>query len=270
MARGAVKAKQAQSLKNQKAAPRLEAARKAQPHGRKRHASGGNPNQQLFFSRHAPPGEARVPHPRRPLRHHVRLPRRRLGREQRPRPALQRPQHLRQQRLVRLEGAEGGRRSTRPTRRASATSPPRTRRRATRRTRSPRCSSTRRSSRRTRRSWSELAGLQLGQAQDYVTQYQAAAQTQQLAAPSQAFRPDRQARHGARDRPDRAGRGIDREHGDERPLPEGDARVQRRDLVVQVARRSSSRRTRTRSSSSRRPPRPRATRRPRSPPTRPS
>jgi outer membrane protein assembly factor BamD (BamD/ComL family) len=37
--------------------------------------------------------------------------------------------------------------------------------------------------------WSELGGLQLGQAQDYVAQYQAAAQNQQLAAPSQAFRP---------------------------------------------------------------------------------
>ena len=44
MARGAVKAKQAQSLKSQK-------GRKPQPHGRKRHASGGNPNQQLFFSK---------------------------------------------------------------------------------------------------------------------------------------------------------------------------------------------------------------------------
>jgi tetratricopeptide (TPR) repeat protein len=44
MARGAVKAKQAQSLKTQK-------GRKPQQHGRKRHASGGNPNQQLFFSK---------------------------------------------------------------------------------------------------------------------------------------------------------------------------------------------------------------------------
>jgi hypothetical protein len=44
MARGAVKAKQAQALKGAK-------ARKPQPQGRKRHASGGNPNQQLFFSR---------------------------------------------------------------------------------------------------------------------------------------------------------------------------------------------------------------------------
>lgn len=39
------------------------------------------------------------------------------------------------------------------------------------------------------KTWSELAGLQLGQAQDYVSQYQAASQNQQLAAPSQAFRP---------------------------------------------------------------------------------
>jgi tetratricopeptide (TPR) repeat protein len=48
MARGAVKAKQAQSLKNQKGG---RSPAKAQPRGRKRHASGGNPNQQLFFSR---------------------------------------------------------------------------------------------------------------------------------------------------------------------------------------------------------------------------
>ena len=47
MARGAVKAKQAQSLKNQKGRSRS----KAQSGGRKRHASGGNPNQHLFFSR---------------------------------------------------------------------------------------------------------------------------------------------------------------------------------------------------------------------------
>jgi hypothetical protein len=39
------------------------------------------------------------------------------------------------------------------------------------------------------KAWSEVAGLQLGQAQDYVSQYQTASQNQQLAAPSQAFRP---------------------------------------------------------------------------------
>jgi Flp pilus assembly protein TadD len=43
MARAAVKAKQAQRAK---AAPA-----KARPHGRRRHAGGGNPNQQLFFMR---------------------------------------------------------------------------------------------------------------------------------------------------------------------------------------------------------------------------
>ena len=37
--------------------------------------------------------------------------------------------------------------------------------------------------------WSELGGLQLGEAQNLVTQYQAAAQAQQLATPSQGFRP---------------------------------------------------------------------------------
>lgn len=44
MARAAVKAKQAQRAK---AAP----AAKARPHGRRRHSGGGNPNQQLFFTR---------------------------------------------------------------------------------------------------------------------------------------------------------------------------------------------------------------------------
>jgi tetratricopeptide (TPR) repeat protein len=51
MARGAVKAKQAQALKNQKPGRGSKSPAKAHPHGRKRHASGGNPNQQLFFSR---------------------------------------------------------------------------------------------------------------------------------------------------------------------------------------------------------------------------
>jgi len=43
MARAAVKAKQAQKAKS--------APQKARQHGRRRHASGGNPNQQLFFVR---------------------------------------------------------------------------------------------------------------------------------------------------------------------------------------------------------------------------
>src|SRR5438105_1452403 len=54
MARGAVKAKQAQKLKNQKGGPASKgrgSKAQAKAHGRKRHASGGNPNQQLFFSR---------------------------------------------------------------------------------------------------------------------------------------------------------------------------------------------------------------------------
>jgi tetratricopeptide (TPR) repeat protein len=37
--------------------------------------------------------------------------------------------------------------------------------------------------------WSELGGLQLSQAQTYVSQYQAAAQSQQLASPDAGFRP---------------------------------------------------------------------------------
>jgi tetratricopeptide (TPR) repeat protein len=43
MARAAVKAKQARQAKTQPS--------KARPHGRRKHASGGNPNQQLFFVR---------------------------------------------------------------------------------------------------------------------------------------------------------------------------------------------------------------------------
>jgi len=39
------------------------------------------------------------------------------------------------------------------------------------------------------KAWSELGGLQLSQAQGYVAQYQAAYQNQQLAAPSQGFAP---------------------------------------------------------------------------------
>jgi tetratricopeptide (TPR) repeat protein len=48
MARGAVKAKQAQNLKSAKGG---RSSAKVQPRGRKRHAGGGNPNQQLFFSK---------------------------------------------------------------------------------------------------------------------------------------------------------------------------------------------------------------------------
>jgi DNA-binding SARP family transcriptional activator len=39
------------------------------------------------------------------------------------------------------------------------------------------------------KAWSELAGLQMVEAQNYVSQYQAAYQNQQLAAPSQGFAP---------------------------------------------------------------------------------
>src|SRR3954467_8853729 len=46
MARAAVKAKQ-QAQRAKGAAP----GGKARPHGRRRHAAGGNPNQQLFFMR---------------------------------------------------------------------------------------------------------------------------------------------------------------------------------------------------------------------------
>jgi tetratricopeptide (TPR) repeat protein len=51
MARGAVKAKQAQNLKDKKGHGGAKHSPRARAGGRKRHASGGNPNQQLFFSR---------------------------------------------------------------------------------------------------------------------------------------------------------------------------------------------------------------------------
>lgn len=50
MARGAVKAKQAQKQKSAKAQGRGAGPSKTQTRGRKRHASGGNPNQHLFFA----------------------------------------------------------------------------------------------------------------------------------------------------------------------------------------------------------------------------
>ena len=119
--------------------------------------------------------------------------------------------------------------------------------------------------------WSELAGLQLGQAQTYVSQYQAAAQNQQLAAPSQSFRPQTgKLATALGTNPIESGRGVDREHGDAGPLPEG-ARSPTAARSRPTSRSSSSSpRTRTRSSSSRRRPRRRATRPRRSPPTRPS
>ena len=235
MARGAVKAKQAQALKNQKTATRgSKATAKAHPHGRKRHASGGNPNQQLFFSR---------------MRRRAK------------------PMYFILAVLFAITfaclgvgtGSNSGLDqlfSNLNIFGSSGTSVSKAQKEVDKHPNDPkgfRDLATAYESKgetpsaitalqqyvvlrpKSTAVISELAGLQLSQAQNYVTQYQAASQDQQLAAPSQSFRPDRHARHGARDRSDRVGRRIDGEHGDERPLPEGHARVQRRDRVVQVA-----------------------------------
>ena len=185
MARGAVKAKQAQSLKNQKAA---RGGAKAQPRGRKRHASGGNPNQQLFFSRmrrRAKPaylilavlfavtfaflgvgsgansgldqlfsglnlfghGGSSVSKALKEVQKHPR-------------------------------GSKGFR-DLATAYEAKGDSPNAISALQQYTTLKPKDPA----------AWSELAGLQLSQAQSYVSEYQSASQNQQLAAPSQAFRP---------------------------------------------------------------------------------
>jgi tetratricopeptide (TPR) repeat protein len=186
MARGAVKAKQAQNLKNQKVAPGSKAAHKSR-RGRK-HASGGNPNQQLFFSRmrrRAKPvyvilavlfavtfaflgvgsgansgldqlfsglnifghGGSSVSKALKEVQEHPTD-----------------PKSFRD--LATAYEAKGDTPNSITALQQYTRLKPKD-----------------------LKAWSELAGLQLGQAQDYVAQYQAAAQTQQLAAPSQAFRP---------------------------------------------------------------------------------
>jgi len=181
MARGAVKAKQAQSLKSAK-------GRKAQPRGRKRHASGGNPNQHLFFSRmrrRAKPaylilavlfavtfaflgvgsgansgldqlfsglnifgsGGNSVSKALKEVQKHPTD-----------------PKGFRD--LATAYEAKGDTGNAVSTLQQYTSLKPKD-----------------------VKVWSELAGLQMTQAQDYVTQYQTAYSNQQLAAPSQAFRP---------------------------------------------------------------------------------
>ncbi len=126
--------------------------------GRRRHAAGGNPNQQLFFIRMRRKAKSVYVILAVLFGDHVRVPRRRLGHERRPRPALLGPEHLLEQRHLGLEGAEGDQGASELGRRATATSRRPTRRRTTRRTRSRRCSSTRSRSRRTRRPGASSAG----------------------------------------------------------------------------------------------------------------
>ena len=188
MARGAVKAKQAQSLKNQKAGGGSKAPAKGQQRGRKRHASGGNPNQQLFFSRlrrRAKPAYLILA-----VLFAVTFAF--LGVGSGANSGLD--QLLSGLNLFGRGGSSvskalkdvqkhpsdpKGFRALATAYEAKGDSPNAISALQQYTTLKPKDA----------KAWSELAGLQLGQAQDYVTQYQAASQSQQLAAPSQAFRP---------------------------------------------------------------------------------
>ena len=188
MARGAVKAKQAQNLKNQKSQRGAKASAKAQPSGRKRHASGGNPNQQLFFSRLR--RQAKPAYLILAVLFAVTFAFLGVGsgansgldqlfsglnifgrggssvskalKEVQKHPSD--PKGFRD--LATAYAAKGDTPSAISALQRYTTLKPKD-----------------------AKAWSEVAGLQLGQAQDYVSQYQAASQNQQLAAPSQAFRP---------------------------------------------------------------------------------
>ncbi|MGZ8716027.1 MAG: tetratricopeptide repeat protein [Gaiellaceae bacterium] len=188
MARGAVKAKQAQNLKNQKSQRGAQASPKAQPRGRKRHAGGGDPNQQLFFSRLR--RQAKPAYLILAVLFAVTFAFLGVGsgsnsgldqlfsglnifgssgssvskalKEVQKHPSD--PKGFRD--LATAYAAKGDTPNAISALQQYTTLKPKD-----------------------VKTWSELAGLQLGQGQDYVSQYQAAAQNQQLAAPSQAFRP---------------------------------------------------------------------------------
>jgi tetratricopeptide (TPR) repeat protein len=185
MARGAVKAKQAQSLKNAKAG---RSAAKSQPRGRKRHASGGNPNQQLFFSklrRRAKPAYLILA-----VLFAVTFAF--LGVGSGANSGLD-------QLFSGLNIFGGGGNSVSKALKdvqKHPTDPKGFRDLATAyeaKGDTPNAISTLQQYTNLKpkdaAAWSELANLQLTQAQSYVTQYQAAYGSQQLAAPSQAFRP---------------------------------------------------------------------------------
>ena len=188
MARGAVKAKQAQSLKDKKSHGTAKHSTRARSGGRKRHASGGNPNQQLFFSRMR--RRAKPMYFILAVLFAVTFAFLGVGaggnsgldqlfsglnifsgggssvskalKEVQKRPTD--PTGFRD--LATAYEAKGDTpNAITALQQYTALKP------------------------KDAKVWSELAGLQLGQAQTYVSQYQAAAQTQQLAAPSQAFRP---------------------------------------------------------------------------------
>jgi tetratricopeptide (TPR) repeat protein len=189
MARGAVKAKQAQNLKNQKSGRAgAKPSPKAHPHGRKRHASGGNPNQQLFFSR---------------LRRRAKpaylilavlfavtfaflgvgsgansgLDQLFSGLNLFGRGGSSVSKALKE--VQKHPSNPKGFRDLATAYEAKGDSPNAISALQQYTTLKPRDV----------KAWSELGGLQLSQAQTYVSQYQAASQNQQLAAPSQGFQP---------------------------------------------------------------------------------
>ena len=189
MARGAVKAKQAQAAKNaksQKAAPSARGGSKQ--HGRKRHASGGDPNQQLFFSRlrrQAKPAYlilavlfavtfaflgvgSGANSGLDQLFNGLNLFGRGGSSVSKALDAVKKhpsdPQAFRDLATA-YEGKGDTPNAISALQQYTNLKP------------------------KDAKAWSELGGLQLTQAQAYVTQYQNASQTQQLAAPSQAFRP---------------------------------------------------------------------------------
>jgi hypothetical protein len=187
MARGAVKAKQAQNLKNQKAQPGSKASPKAR-RGRKRHASGGNPNQQLFFSRLR--RQAKPAYLILAVLFAVTFAF--LGVGSGANSGLDQlfsglnifghggssvSKALKE--VQKRPSDPKGFRDLATAYEAKADTPNAISALQQYTTLKPKDA----------KAWSELAGLQLGQAQDYVSQYQTSSQNQQLAAPSQAFRP---------------------------------------------------------------------------------
>jgi cytochrome c-type biogenesis protein CcmH/NrfG len=189
MARGAVKAKQAQALKDGKGKHSAKHSPRARASGRKSHASGGNPNQQLFFSRmrrRAKPmylilavlfaitfaglgvGSGSSSGGLDQLFNNLNIFGSSGTSVSKAQKEVQKsptdPKGFRD--LATAYEAKGDTAGAITALQQYTTLRPKD-----------------------VKAWSELGGLQLTQAQDYVTQYQAAAQNQQLAAPSQSFRP---------------------------------------------------------------------------------
>jgi tetratricopeptide (TPR) repeat protein len=188
MARGAVKAKQAQSLKDKKSHGSAKHSTRDRAGGRKRHASGGNPNQQLFFSRMR--RRAKPAYLILAVLFAVTFAF--LGVGSGGNSGLD-------QLFNGLNIFSGGGSSVSKALKEvqkSPTDPAGFRDLATAyeaKADTPNAITALQQYTTLKpkdvKAWSELAGLQLSQAQSYVAQYQAAAQSQQAAAPSSGFRP---------------------------------------------------------------------------------